>query len=139
MNKTLKIINRMNSAKIPFVKRFWHIWLRTVYSCDIMPGLTIGNGCIFAHQGLGVVINPDCVIGQNVKIGANVVIGGRGGNPIVPIIEDNVEIGASTVIIGPIRIGHDSKIGAGSVVVKDIPPYSVAVGNPAKVIKILNQ
>ena len=139
MNKTLKTIKRMNSAKSSLIRRFWHIWLRTVYSCDVMPGLKIGDGCIFAHQGLGVVINPDCEIGNNVKIGANVGIGGRGGNPIVPIIEDNVEIGASAVIIGPVRIGHDSQIGAGSVVVKDIPPHSIAVGNPAKVIKTLNQ
>lgn len=52
-----------------------------------------------------------------------------------PYIEDYVSVGANCVIIGGVRIGHHSIIGAGSVVVKDVPPYSIVGGNPAKVIK----
>lgn len=125
----------MNNSRRGFCKKFWHYWLRIIYSCDIMPGLRIGDGCIFPHRGLGVVINPDCVIGNNVRIGANVVIGGSSGNPVCPKIEDNVVIGAGALIFGPVTIGQNSIIGGGSVVVKDIPQNSVAVGNPAKVIK----
>jgi serine O-acetyltransferase len=52
-----------------------------------------------------------------------------------PVIEDRCDIGAGAVIAGAIRIGHDSQIGANAVVLKDVPPHSVAVGIPAKVIK----
>lgn len=54
------------------------------------------------------------------------------------MIEDNVTIGPNVCIIGDITIGHDSIIGAGAVVIKDVPAYSVVAGNPAKVIKKLN-
>ena len=139
MDAVLKIIKRMNSSHSAAVRKFWHYWLRVVYACDIMPGLKIGDGCKFPHRGLGVVINPDCEIGRNVRIGTNVVIGGSSGNPNCPKIEDNVEIGAGALIFGDVTIGCNSIIGGGSVVVKDIPSYTVAVGNPARVIKTIEK
>jgi acetyltransferase-like isoleucine patch superfamily enzyme len=55
-----------------------------------------------------------------------------------PIIEDRVDIGCGAVIVGAITIGHDSQIGANAVVIKDVPPFSVAAGVPAKIIKTIN-
>jgi serine O-acetyltransferase len=79
-------------------------------------------------------------IGDDVHIRQNTTFGvARNGDhrSLKPIIEDRVDIGAGAVIAGAITIGHDSKIGANAVVLKDVPPYSVAVGVPAKVIKTL--
>ena len=97
----------------------------------------MGGGTRFPHRALGVVINKDCVIGENCTIGKGVVIGGRSGNPVVPIIGDSVLVGSNAVVIGPVKIGKGAQIGAGAVVVHDVPEYSVVVGNPAHVIKIL--
>ena len=98
----------------------------------------MGSNIRFAHNGLGCVVNQNAKIGNNVSIGGNVVIGGRGGKGETPNIEVNVLIGAGALILGGITIGQDSKIGAGAVVLKDVPHHSVAVGNPAHVIKTLS-
>lgn len=71
-------------------------------------------------------------------IRCNTVIGTNLKSNKAPIIGNNVQIGANSVIIGDITIGDNCVIGAGSVVCKDVPPYSVVVGNPAKIIKSLN-
>lgn len=65
-------------------------------------------------------------------------IGIKYGYPVAPVIEDHVVIGAKAVILGDIRIGHYAVIGAATVVIKDVPPYAVVVGNPAKIIRHLN-
>lgn len=90
------------------------------------------------HKGLGVVINKNANIGENCFIGTNVTIGMIRSKSIfdakkipegVPTIEDNVKIYANSAIIGNIIVGHDSIIGAGAIVYKDIPPFSLVVGN----------
>lgn len=78
-------------------------------------------------------------MGNNVDIQHMVTIGTKRGSDIAPVIEDNVIIGAKATIIGSIKIGQGSVIGAGSVVVKDVPPYSVVAGNPARIIKTLKK
>lgn len=135
MDRVYRLYKKMHNSKSPLLKRIYHFWLRTVYACDIMPQTEIGDNTRFAHNGLGVVINQDAIIGNNCIIGKGVVIGGRSGISVVPRIGNNVEIGANAIVIGPIVIGDGSQIGAGSVVVHDVEPYSVVVGNPAKVIK----
>ena len=71
------------------------------------------------------------VLRQNTTIGSKSFT----DDTLAPIIEDRVEIAPNVCIIGEITIGHDSRIGAGAVVVKDVPPYSIVVGNPAHIIK----
>jgi hypothetical protein len=81
-------------------------------------------------------------IGNDVHIRQNTTFGvaRRGDNRgLKPIIEDRCDIGAGVVIAGPITIGHDSVIGANAVVLKDVPPRSVAVGIPAKVIRTMSE
>ena len=135
--EVIDIVKKMNSKKNFRIAMLYHYYLRIIYGCDIMPGTQIGGGTRFPHRALGVVINKDCVIGENCTIGKGVVIGGRSGNPVVPIIGDSVLVGSNAVVIGPVKIGKGAQIGAGAVVVHDVPEYSVVVGNPAHVIKIL--
>lgn len=97
----------------------------------------IGKGTILGYQALGMVIHKRCVIGEKCHISQNVTIGGTSGLYEVPVLGDNVQVGVGAVIIGPIHIGNNVIIGANSVVKKDIPANSVAVGAPAKVIKTL--
>lgn len=134
-NRVYKWYRRMHNSKIIVYRRFIEIYLRVIFGCDIPSQVKIGKNCRFAHNALGVVIHPDAVIGDNCKIGQNVTIGGRSGFTVLPTIEDDVEIGANALILGPITIGHGSVIGAGSVIIKDVPPHSVVVGNPGRIIK----
>ena len=111
--------------------RFLYNWLLGV---DIHESTKIGANFVVWH-GFGIVIHPKSIIGDNVIIHQNVTIGNshHGGNP--PTIGNNVNIGASALIIGDINIGNNVIVGAGAVVVKDVPDNSVVVGNPAIIIK----
>ena len=103
---------------------------------EIHPGATIGKG-FFIDHGSGVIIGETAIVGDNVTLYQGVTLGGTGKETGKrhPTIGDNVMISAGAKIIGSFTVGDNSKIGAGSVVTKDIPAYSVAVGNPARVIK----
>ncbi len=99
---------------------------------EIHPGAVIGRR-FFIDHGMGVVIGETVEIGNDVTIYQGVTLGGTGKHKGKrhPTIENNVTIGSGAKVLGPIVIGHDSKIGAGAVVVKPILPYSTAVGVPA--------
>ena len=103
---------------------------------DIHPGASIGEN-VFIDHGIGVVIGETAIVGNNVTIYQGVTLGGVSLNPGKrhPSIEDDCVIGAGAKILGNIEIGKESRIGANSVVVKDVPPYSTVVGIPGKVIK----
>ena len=105
--------------------------IRWYYHCDI-PYTVDVSGCNFQHKGFGVVIHPQSVIGKNIVIQHSVTIGETSKG--VPVIGNNVFIGARAVVIGDITIGNNVKIGAGAVVTKDIPDNCTAVGVPAKII-----
>ena len=94
------------------------------------------------HHAHALVVNPDTIIGTNCTLRHSTTIGNKklpnGSCSGSPKIGNNVDIGANTVIIGPIAVGDNAIIGAGSVVVKDVPEGAVVVGNPARVIRILN-
>lgn len=108
--------------------------IRIVFSADVPYAAVIGEGTEFPHDALGMVMHPATKIGKNCHILHGCTFGGRGGEDL-PVIGDNVLIGAHAIILGGVHIGDNSKIGAGSVVISDIPANSVAVGNPAKVVK----
>ena len=99
------------------------------------PGAEIGKN-LFMDHGMGIVIGETSIIGDNVTIYHGVTLGGvsleKGKRH--PTIENNVIIGAGAKILGNITIGDNSKIGANSVILKDIPKDSVAVGVPGKII-----
>lgn len=116
--------------------------LITRYGCFIGPNSKIGIGVKFPHPN-GIIIGDKTTIGKNCTIFHQVTFGGKvigdatKGN--YPNIGDNVTIFAGAKLIGPIQIGNNSIIGANSVVNKNVPPYSVVGGIPAKIIKHIPQ
>lgn len=103
---------------------------------DIHPAATIGNG-IFIDHGVGLVIGETAEIGDNCVLYQGVTLGGTGKETGKrhPSLEEGVMVSAGAKVLGPVRIGEHSKIGAGSVVLKDVPPYSTVVGVPGRVVK----
>lgn len=103
---------------------------------EIHPGAVIGKG-LFIDHGHGVVIGETAVVGDNVTLYQGVTLGGTGKErgKRHPTIEDNVMISAGAKILGSFTIGENSKIGAGSVVLEEVPPNSTVVGVPGRVVK----
>ncbi|TCS94225.1 serine O-acetyltransferase EpsC [Hazenella coriacea] len=102
---------------------------------EIHPGAQIGSGCFIDH-GMGVVIGETCEIGDYVTIYQGVTLGGTGKEKGKrhPTVEDHVMIASGAKVLGSIRVGRCSKIGAGSVVLKEVPPNSTVVGVPGRVV-----
>lgn len=120
---------------IPFIYSY-HIFFRHLIGFDIHEGATIGKGfCVF--HCFGIAVNPKVIIGSNCTMAHNTTIGGD-KNDNCPRIGDNVTIAPNCSIIGNIDIGDNTTIGIGSVVVKSLPCNVVAAGNPAKILKNLN-
>ncbi|OPY34626.1 MAG: serine acetyltransferase [Methanomassiliicoccales archaeon PtaU1.Bin124] len=109
---------------------------RVLTGADIHPGATIGKG-FFIDHATGVVIGETTIIGDNVSLWQGVTLGGVSASKGKrhPTIQNNVTVGAHAVVLGNIVIGENVKIGAGSVVVKDVPPNSTVVGVPGRVVK----
>ena len=107
---------------------------------EIHPGAIIGKG-LFIDHGMGVVIGETCIIGDNVTLYQGVTLGGTGKEKGKrhPTIGNNVMISAGAKVLGSFTIGDNSKIGAGSVVLKPVPPNSTVVGVPGRVIKRDNE
>lgn len=103
---------------------------------EIHPGAVIGQG-LFMDHGNGVIIGETCVIGNNVTLYQEVTLGGTGKETGKrhPTVEDNVLISAGAKVLGSFTIGANSKIGAGSVVLKEVPENSTVVGVPGRVVK----
>ena len=108
-------------------------WLTGI---EIHPGAKIGRR-FFIDHGMGVVIGETAEIGDDVTIYHQVTLGGTSTKKgrRHPTIGNNVVIGAGAKILGPVKIGDNCKIGANSVVIKDVPPNSTVVGIPGKVVK----
>lgn len=115
-----------------FFARLISQFARFLTGIEIHPGATIGKG-LFIDHGMGVVIGETAEIGDNVVIYHQVTLGGTGKDKGKrhPTIGNNVIIGSGAKVLGPIKIGDNTKIGANSVVLKDMMPGSTAVGIPA--------
>ena len=123
--------------KMPFIPRFLSQLCRFFTGIEIHPGATIGRG-FFIDHGMGVVIGETSEIGDNVTLFQGVTLGGTGKErgKRHPTIGNNVVIGTGAKILGAIRIGDHVRIGANSVVLQDVPPYSTVVGIPGRVVRI---
>ncbi len=104
--------------------------------CDIHPGAVIGKR-FFIDHATGVVIGETSIIGEDVTLYQGVTLGGVSFNKGKrhPTLGDRVVIGANASVLGNINIGNDVRVGAGSVVLKDVPDCSTVVGIPGKIIK----
>jgi len=124
-NKDLRFLPRLISALGQFL---------TVI--DIHPAARIGRR-VFIDHGVGVVIGETAIIGDDVIIYQQVTLGGvsTSKGKRHPTLGHNVVIGAGAKVLGNIRIGNNSKVGANSVVIKDVPADSTAIGIPARVLK----
>lgn len=107
---------------------------------EIHPGARIGKG-FFIDHGTGVIIGETAVIGENVTLYQGVTLGGTGKEhgKRHPTIGDNVMISAGAKVLGSFTIGANSKVGAGSVVLSEVPPDSTVVGVPGRVVKRNNR
>ena len=128
------LANFLWKMELRALSRFWANIGRILTGIEIHPQAQIGKN-LFIDHGMGVVIGQTAVIGDDCTIFHGVTLGGKGdGEKRHATIGDRVMLGASAQLIGPVVIGNDVKIGAGAVVVKDIPAGATAVGNPAKPI-----
>ena len=104
---------------------------------EIHPGAQLGHGILIDH-GCGVVIGETTVVGDNCTIYQGVTLGGTGkdSGKRHPTILDNVVIGAGAKVLGPFTVGCGAKVGAGAIVLKEVPPGCTVVGNPGRVVRV---
>ena len=119
--------------KVPLVPRVISQISRFLTGIEIHPGAKLGPG-LFIDHGAGVVIGETAEIGENVTIYQGVTLGGTGKETGKrhPTVGNNVIIGADAQLLGSITLGDNVKVGAGSVVIHDVPPNSTVVGNPGR-------
>jgi serine O-acetyltransferase len=132
-----RVAHALNHARVPFLPLAIAAIARSITGIEIHPAATIGQG-FFIDHGMGVVIGQTAEIGDDVTLYQGVTLGGTGfaTGKRHPTVQDNVTIGSGAKLLGPITVGHGSKIGAGSVVIHDVPPNSTVVGNPGHPVRI---
>ena len=130
-----KISNAFYRAHLYFLAR----WVSQIASrrtgVEIHPAATIGEG-LFIDHGTGIVIGETAEIGKNVTIYQGVTLGGTGKEKGKrhPTVGNNVVIASGAKVLGSFKVGDHAKIGAGSVVLKEVPPYATVVGIPGRVV-----
>lgn len=124
-------MHKLYRKRVPVLPGLLMRYIRVIYSCELPPQTVIGEGSLFVHNGLGCVINPSVIIGNNVKIYQNVTIGGR-NNTGTPVIEDDVFIGPGACILGGVHIKKGATIGANAVCINNVESFSTVVGIPPR-------
>lgn len=140
---SFRVILRYRLAHKLYLKGhyFWARWISQrgarKTGIEIHPGATIGKG-LFIDHGSGVIIGETTVIGDNVTLYQGVTLGGTGKEQGKrhPTLEDNVMVSAGAKILGSFTIGENSKIGAGSVVLEEVPPNCTVVGVPGRIVRM---
>ena len=129
-----RIAHRLWRRRWVTVARFVSHVARFLTGIEIHPAATLGPG-LFIDHGMGVVIGETAEVGENVTLLQGVTLGGTSlrREKRHPTLGDNVVVGAGAKVIGAIVVGEGSRIGAGSVVVREVPPNSVVVGVPGRV------
>lgn len=125
---------------MPFIPKYISDIARELTGIEIHPGAVIGSE-FFIDHGSGVVIGETTIIGDNCTIYSGVVLGGTSlkKEKRHPTIGDNVVIGTGAKVLGPVTVSDNVRIGANSVVVNDVPPNSVVVGVPGKVVSRIGE
>lgn len=131
-----RLNHRLWQANWKLTARFLAAVSKFISYVDIHPGATIGRR-LFIDHALGVVIGETAEIGDDVTLYHGVTLGGTTWHKVKrhPTLGNNVLVGAGAKILGPITLGHDVRVGANSVVIKDVPPCCTVVGIPGRVIQ----
>jgi serine O-acetyltransferase len=133
----ITLLNRLREGvralHVPLANHVLRMAQTILFSIEIDSGVTLGEGVYFVHPW-GIVVGGDARIGARVRFYGNNTIGTVRDDGY-PVIEEDVWIGAVARILGPIRVGARSRIGANAVVLTDVPPDHVAVGVPARMHK----
>ena len=130
-----RFIHVLHQAGIPLLPRWLSNVNRFLTGIEIHPGARLGKG-VFIDHGMGVVIGETAQVGDGCTIYQGVTLGGTSlsHGKRHPTLEAGVTVGVNAAVLGAITIGERSKIGGGSVVVKDVPPNSTVVGVPARIV-----
>jgi serine O-acetyltransferase len=132
-----RIAHAAQEVGIPLVPHGLAYVSRMTTGVEIHPAAKIGDA-LFIDHGAGVVIGETAEIGDNVTLYQGVTLGGTGfvRGKRHPTVDDDVVIGSGAKLLGPIHVGANSKIGANSVVIHDVPPNSTVVGNPGHPVRV---
>jgi serine O-acetyltransferase len=132
-----RVAHRLWQWRIPLLPRLVSHLGRFLTGIEIHPGATIGRR-FFIDHGMGVVIGETTVIGDDVLLYQGVTLGGTGGQrgKRHPTLGDHVVVGTGAKVLGNITVGDWGKVGAGSVVVRSVPPHSTVVGVPGRLVSI---
>ncbi len=131
-----RVAHWMYKHKMYFLARWYSQKTVRKTGIEIHPGATIGKG-LFIDHGNGVIIGETAIIGDNVTLYQGVTLGGTGKEQGKrhPTIGNNVMISAGAKVLGSFTVGENSKIGAGSVVISEVPPNCTVVGVPGRIVK----
>ena len=135
-----RVAHRLYRKKHYFLARWVSQRAARKTGIEIHPGARIGRG-LFIDHGTGVIIGETTIIGNNVTLYQGVTLGGTGKEKGKrhPTLKDNVMVSAGAKILGSFTIGENSKIGAGAVVLKEVPPNCTVVGVPGRIVKMGDQ
>lgn len=136
MMRIYRLSHWLHRRRVPLLPTLLKALNRIVFAVVLPPSATLGRGVLLSYHGLGTVIHRHAVIGERAVIGTGVTIGGRAGSATVPVIGEGAMIGSGAKVLGPVRVGRFASIGANSVVLTDIPDFAVAVGIPARVVRV---
>ena len=131
-----RIAHKLNYWKIPFIPRLISNISRFFTGIEIHPAARIGRR-FFIDHGMGVVIGATTIIGDDVLLYQGVTLGGTGNEhgKRHPTLGDNIVVGSGAKVLGNITIGSNSRIGAGSVVIDDVPENSTVTGIPGRIVR----
>lgn len=132
-----RLANGLYKIKLFLLARIISQLSRWLTGIEIHPGARIGHG-VFIDHGAGVVLGETCEVGDNTVIFHGVTLGGTGKDKGKrhPTIGKNVIIGAGTSVLGPITVGEGAKIGAGAIVIKDVPAGHTIVSEPSRDVNL---
>ena len=118
--------------RVPALPRVLKRLILHLYGSVLDPALELPADTQLGYGGLGIVIHPGVRLGRRVLVSHGVTLGGRDGHEGLPVVEDDVKIGSGAKVLGPVRLGRGSRVGANAVVLRDVPPGATVAGVPAK-------
>lgn len=135
-----RVAHALHESGVPLAPRLVANASRMATGVEIHPAARVG-GSLFIDHGAGVVIGETAEVGDNVTLYQGVTLGGTGflRGKRHPTVEHDVVVGSGAKLLGPIHVGHCSKVGANSVVIHDVPPNSTVVGNPGHPVRVDGQ